>query len=198
MQKQTDIRVTGAELYFLPIQTRVPLKFGSETLTHVTCARVRVRVESRKGTTAEGWGETPLSVQWVWPSAIPYDVREDALDQFCVSLAKAWAAFPEFGHPMTIGAAFQDGPLRELLRNYNAAHEHKMPWLAALVCCSAFDIAVHDAYGNALDLPTYTTYNVEFMNADLAAHFDRCGAGVSPAVSFASKYPQDFFVDQCV
>ena len=28
MRKPTDIRPVGVELYFLPIKTRVPLKFG--------------------------------------------------------------------------------------------------------------------------------------------------------------------------
>ncbi len=68
MPKPTDIQPLSAELRFLPVQTRVPLKFGPETLTTVTCARVRVRVADAAGHTAEGWGETPLSVQWVWPS----------------------------------------------------------------------------------------------------------------------------------
>ncbi|HRZ57379.1 MAG TPA: hypothetical protein P5525_18220 [Candidatus Paceibacterota bacterium] len=63
MAKVTDIRVQSAELFFLPIATRVPLKFGPETLTSVTCARARVRVEDRHGRSAVGWGETPLSVQ---------------------------------------------------------------------------------------------------------------------------------------
>ena len=62
MGKSTDIRCTGAALYFLPVETRVPLKFGVETLTSVTCARVRMTVESRGGDVSEGWGETPLSV----------------------------------------------------------------------------------------------------------------------------------------
>ena len=39
-----DIQVTGADLRFLPIKTRVPLKFGAETLDSVTCARARVQV----------------------------------------------------------------------------------------------------------------------------------------------------------
>ncbi|NUM53236.1 MAG: mandelate racemase/muconate lactonizing enzyme family protein [Candidatus Hydrogenedentes bacterium] len=188
--KPTDIRVIGAELYFLPIQTRVPLKFGNETLTHVTCARVRVLVETRNGTRAEGWGETPLSVQWVWPSAIAYEERHDALMRMCGSIAKAWAAYEEYGHPMTIGVAFQEGPLRELVREYNATHAHAMPWLAALVCCSAFDIAVHDAYGNALNLPVYATYNADFMNRSLGAFLEGDGP-----VSFTGRYPQDYFAD---
>jgi hypothetical protein len=61
--KPTDVRVKRVELYLLPVTTRVPLKFGSETLTTVTCARVRIQLTDRLGRTAEGWGETPLSVQ---------------------------------------------------------------------------------------------------------------------------------------
>ena len=63
MSKPTDIHPIGVELYFLPVETRVPLKFGPETLTYVTCARARVRVADASGKQAEGWGETPLSVQ---------------------------------------------------------------------------------------------------------------------------------------
>ena len=62
MAKPTDIKVTGAALYFLPVQTRVPLKFGTETLTEVTCARVRLRIQDSRGRTAEGWGETPKAL----------------------------------------------------------------------------------------------------------------------------------------
>ena len=68
MPNRRDVRVTAASLYFLPVETRVPLKFGPETLTHVTCARAAVEVAGDTGETAVGWGETPLSVQWVWPS----------------------------------------------------------------------------------------------------------------------------------
>ena len=45
--KSTDVRATGAELYLLPVTSRMPLKFGPETLTTVTCARVRVTVRGR-------------------------------------------------------------------------------------------------------------------------------------------------------
>ena len=44
MSKPTDIRLVAASLHFLPVRMRVPLKFGAETVTEATCARVRVRV----------------------------------------------------------------------------------------------------------------------------------------------------------
>ncbi|HEO70873.1 MAG TPA: hypothetical protein ENN80_06375 [Candidatus Hydrogenedentes bacterium] len=194
MAKTTDVHVRDIALYFLPVETRVPLKFGPETLTYVTCARVCMSVEDAEGRTAEGWGETPLSVQWVWPSALAYEERHAALKEFCVRLAAAWRDWGERGHPIEVGHAFIDGPLRELLRTFNwerGEEVEPMPWLAALVCCSAFDIALHDAYGMLHDVPVYATYSAEYLNTDLAQF-------IHPAedaeVSFAGKYPADYLV----
>jgi L-alanine-DL-glutamate epimerase-like enolase superfamily enzyme len=199
MSESTDIRVRSARLFFLPVQTRMPLKFGPEITTSVTCARVRVTVTDTQGRAAEGWGETPLSVQWVWPSALPYEVRHEALKAFCVKLAKAWTDFDASGHPMELGSDFQEQVLPSLLGAFNKEQSpaevgrgvegrtpvpEPIPWLAALVCCSAFDLAIHDAFGQLLQRPTYTTYTGEFMNRDLASFLD------SP--SFAKKYPSDF------
>jgi L-alanine-DL-glutamate epimerase-like enolase superfamily enzyme len=179
------------ELFFLPVATRVPLKFGTETLTNVTCARVRVTVADRSGRIAEGWGETPLSVQWAWPSSVPYAERHVAMSEFCKQLAEAWCRFDRSGHPIEIGEAFQREALDPLTEQFNVcrAADARMPLLAALVCCSAFDIAVHDAYGNLHGVPVYDTYNDRYMNADLAAF-------ISPAegsrLDFHGRYPADF------
>ena len=35
-----------------------------------------------------------------------------------------------------------------------------MPWLAALVCCSPYDIALHDAYGNLTGIVYGTAMDV--------------------------------------
>ena len=190
MPKPSDIRTVGATLYFLPVQTRVPLKFGAETLTSVTCARAMVRVADQQGRTAVGWGETPLSVQWVWPSALGYEPRQAALKSFCELLAKEWARFDGCGHALEIGHDFQEHLLPRLLRDFNAARGGEaMPWLAALVCCSLFDLAVHDAYGNLHGRPVFETYTGEFISRDLASFLTPAeGAGVS----FASKFPADF------
>lgn len=189
--KATDARVVGAELHLLPVTTRVPLKFGTEALTSVTCARVRLRVAGRDGRTAEGWGETPLSVQWAWPGEISYTVRHEAMVNFCRSLAEAWARFEMCGHPLEVGAAFQRDILGAMIGEFNRErmNAQKLPYLAALVCCSAFDIALHDAYGNLHDVPTYDTYNKQFMNVDLSCYF---ADEVDGGESFRNKWPADF------
>ncbi len=194
MRKPSDMRVTGAALYFLPIQTRIPLKFGTETTTSVTCARASVTVTDERGNTANGWGETPLSVQWVWPSKLSYEARHQALKDFCLRLAEAWAGFDGRGHPIEIGFDFQEQILRGLLARHNQESSklsEPMPWLAGLVCCSVFDLAAHDAYGQLHQRPVYETYNAEFMNRDLS---DFLTSDTSSPIDFKNHHPQDFLV----
>jgi L-alanine-DL-glutamate epimerase-like enolase superfamily enzyme len=193
--KPTDVRPSASALYFLPITNRVPLKFGPEVTTEVTCARARLTVRDANGRRGDGWGETPLSVQWVWPSALSYRERLGVLERFTRDLSAAWAGFAVSGHPVEVGHAFNRDVLPGLFDRVNAdraaAGAEPMPWLAALVCNSAFDLALHDAFGVLHGVPTYETYHAGFMNADLAAY-------LSPAegsdVSFLGKYPADFLV----
>ncbi len=190
MSRPTDIRVVDTSLHLLPVRTRMPLKFGTETLTEVTCARVRVRVTDRTGRTAEGWGETPLSVQWGWPSSSPHAMRLDAMIAFGREIARDWARQDAWGHPLELGWDFIEQRLPALLREFNAALAGEpMPWLAALITASPFDIALHDAFGISTGLPTYTTYGSDHLSRDLAAFLKPAeGAGVD----FRGLYPADF------
>jgi L-alanine-DL-glutamate epimerase-like enolase superfamily enzyme len=193
--KSTDCRVVGTTLYFLPIELRLPLKFGAETVTHVTCARAKVIVRGADGRAAEGWGETPLSASWVWPGKLAIDARRQVLEEFCMLLAEEWARFETSGHPMRVGHAFQTEVLPALRTRFNArrAGEDPMPWLAALVCCSLFDIALHDAYGRLHGIPVFETCGPEHMNDDLSAYLE---PAADARVSFAGKYPRDFLRPQ--
>lgn len=134
-----------------------------------------------------------MSVQWVWPSLLSYDERHQALKQFSEKLVAAWAHFDHPGHPIEVGHAFQEKVLPGLLRALNDERGGKepMPWLAALVCCSAFDLALHDAYGVLHGLPVYETYGPEFMNRDLAAYL---APAEGARVAFEGKYPRDYLI----
>lgn len=189
-RKPTDIAVIGASVYFLPVTTRVPLKFGAETLSSVICCRVQVVARDRRGRTATGWGETPLSVQWGWPSRLPHAFRGDAMQKFVVRLADAWAQPIAIGHPLELGFDFQHHTLPALLREFNATLDGaEMPYLAALICLSAFDLATHDAYGNLHEIDCYRTYTRDFMNRDLA-QFIAPDDGAN--VDFRGQYPCDY------
>jgi len=203
----TDVQVTAAELFLLPVQARVPVKFGPEVLTEVTCARVRITIVDRLGNTATGWGETPLSVQWVWPGVLPYAQRHAALVQFCRRLTQAWAACGAVGHPLEVGWEFQQEALIQLRDAFNQerrlpgrkpettdavmadAEALDLPYLAALVCCSPFDIALHDAYGRLLERDTYQTYTSEFLSRDLAAFLE---PAPDSQVTFSGLRPDAF------
>jgi L-alanine-DL-glutamate epimerase-like enolase superfamily enzyme len=124
---------------------------------------------------------------------LSYAERHEVLIEFTKILAKSWAEYSRSGHAFEVGYAYQKEVLPELVAevNFSRSAGHKMPWLAALVCCSAFDIALHDAYGHANQVPVYETYNHQFMSQDLSAF-------ISPAdntdISFKDKYPIDYLV----
>jgi L-alanine-DL-glutamate epimerase-like enolase superfamily enzyme len=195
MPKPTDVRPVVVSLIFLPIKTRVPLKFGPEVTTEVTCARVRMTVEDRQGKRATGWGETPLSVQWVWPSQLSYEERHQALRALSLEIARAWLRLPpEPGHPMEVGHRFLAEVLPGLTDEFNRTHlrdREGVPHLAALVCTSAFDLALHDAFGVLHGVPTYETFNQTYMSFPLENY-------LKPAegsdVSFAGRFPEEFLV----
>jgi L-alanine-DL-glutamate epimerase-like enolase superfamily enzyme len=181
--KPTDIRVREAALYFLPVAMRVPLKFGAQTVTGAICARARVRVEDRSGRSAEGWGETPLSVAWVWPSTLGWEEREGRMRDFCALLAREVVAFGQTGHPMELGDAFQRERLDPLLAGANAGKVEAMPHLAGLVCHSVFDLAIFDAFGSLHGRPVFDTLGDEFLSTDLARFIDGDArfSGLKPA-----------------
>ncbi len=192
MSRPSDVRPVGIELYLIPIKTRVPLKFGPEITTEVVCARVRATVADVRGAVATGWGETPLSVQWVWPGTLSYDERLQAMLALCDRIAGRWLDAPRPpGHPIELGWQFLEHDLPAILRDYNAEHRpgrEPVPWLAALVCASAFDLAIHDAFGVKNGIACYDAYDGRFLSHDLSAYLEPSAAGVC----FDGRFPADF------
>ncbi len=181
----TDVTVKEAELFFLPVETRMPLKFGAQVVTRVTCARARVRVEDRNGRSAEGWGETPLSVAWVWPSEESWEKREARMRTFCERVAEEMVGFGEAGHPMELGHRFQQEQLGTILREANGSHAGPMPHLAALVCHSIFDLAIHDAFAHLHERSVFETFSADLLSSDLSRFLE-------PAAAFRNRWPAQF------
>lgn len=192
-RKPTDVRVQSVAICYLPVEMRIPLKFGAESVSSVNCLRVSMTVADQNGRTATGWGETPLSVTWAWPSTeMSFQQRYEAMVEFCNLLGQAWADLDTAGHPMEVGHAFVNDTLPPLLDEFNADRgTAAMPHLAALIACSAFDLALHDAYGVLHQVDVYETYNDQYMSDDLSHYLTADDA----SVSFAGKYPADYLVD---
>ncbi len=190
MSKATDIQITKVDYYLLPVDMRMPLKFGPESVSSVTCLRVAVEVTGADGRRATGWGETPLSVTWAWPSnTLTYAERYEAMVNLTQQLASAWVEKTPSGHPLEIGHFFQTECLPSELSEFNSGHsEDPLPHLAGLIVASAFDIACHDAFGMLHEVDTYQTYNQEYLSSDLS----RFLTAEDPTVSFEAMYPCDF------
>ncbi len=168
-----------AQVKFIPVKMRLPLKFGAETIHSIVVAHAEVSAYG-----ATGRGETPLSVAWAYPASISFAEREKQMIDFTSLLAEVYPA--PTSDPMTAGYAFLENELPGLLAEFNRKNQCEMPHLAALICASAFDIALHDAFGLAHNLPTYRTYNAKFMEHDLAWFYGDA--------AFAGLYPENFLV----
>ena len=150
----------------------------------------------RHGKRAVGSGETPLSVQWVWPSSAGYSDRLHALQRLTLRLAAAWANFDFWGHPLEIGHAFTEIILDPLNQEFSTTLDQSntgpVPHLAALVCSSAFDLALYDAYGQLHNIPVFDSFRPPFLNQDLSRFLE---PAPDSRVDFAGKTPADFLID---
>ena len=194
MTKPTDARPVAAAVYFLPIRTRMPLKFGPEITTEVTCARIRVTVADRAAGRGGLGRDAPLGAMGLAEPA-GYEERHQAFRRLtCMDRRvmdhPAHGSRPSHGAGRPVPRGDASRPARRVQRR-RAAGCRTVPWLAALVCASAFDLAVHDAYGVLHGLPTYETYNARFMNVDLDDYLE---AAPGSDVSFAGRYPEEFLV----
>jgi L-alanine-DL-glutamate epimerase-like enolase superfamily enzyme len=199
MSQPTDIRIVDVELYFLPVQTRMPLKFGAESLESVVCARAKVTVENGQGHRAVGWGETPLSVQWVWPSTLTMQFRLERLQQFATLLAAQVARTPSCGHAMEIGLEIVENVIADVnVDQPGDLPQQKMPYLAKLVVASVFDQAIHDAYGNANDIDIYQAYGKPFLNRPVSEFFIPCEIGGETIGENAEELLHGRFLDEFI
>ncbi|MBR5490045.1 MAG: hypothetical protein IKV79_02105 [Oscillospiraceae bacterium] len=183
--------ITNVNVTFFCYENRVPLKFGHEVSTGGETVIAEITLRGEDGRTAAGHGETPLAAAWSWPSELTNSGRVDRMRNFCHRLSSAWSEEKTVGHPMEIGYHFLENSLQSCLdaENEGRAEGEKMPYLAALVCCSAFDLALYDAYGKLHGIRAFDCFNEKYMNKDLSFYYTEKYRGM-----FEGKYPEQFMV----
>lgn len=154
MSHPYDTQVLGAEVELHHQPLRKPLQISSGAITETTEARVRVRVRAG-GREAEGAGSIYLSDLWAWPdAAIAHERRDQILREMCQRIAADLPALcgGEAAHPLELGLRLHHsvcGPLSP----------DDPPVLAAAMCLSPFDAAIHDAAGQALGVSAFAFYD---------------------------------------
>jgi len=174
MPKSTDIRIVEAVLSFEPVSYRAPLKFGGRIVDRSTLINVEVSVEGRRGHGASGFGSMPVGNVWAWPSTtVGPEQTEDAMKKFAEEVVELANGYPDFGHPVEIAyqiSAEYPHLAKTLTPRLKLAEE--IPLLAQLVAASAFDAALHDAFGRANDANSYDLLSGKQMNDDLSIYLD--------------------------
>ncbi len=173
--KATDIRLREVKLSWETHRFRTPIKFGGRTGTNTTLLNVECGVETRAGRFARGFGSMPLGNTWSYPSPVmDYDQTlgaMKALAERCVRLAEN---HPDFGHPIDLGVHLEERFLAAAVEmSATLRLPQPIPKLATLVTGSAFDAAIHDAFGKAHGVNCYQTYNREFMSHDLGTYLGK-------------------------
>ena len=174
--RDADIQIVDIRHSYQDFLYRAPYKFGGKEVDRVTLINVDCIVKNRSGRTAKGFGSMPLGNVWSFPSPVlSYDQTLGAMKALADRVGKLTRDCKEYGHPIDINTLLESSYL-------NAAEQvgaslklgEPIPKLCTLVTMSAFDAAVHDAYGKLHRRNCYLTYGPDLLRHDLGHYL---GAG---------------------
>jgi L-alanine-DL-glutamate epimerase-like enolase superfamily enzyme len=175
--RSTDIRLLEVNHDFEDHRYRAPYQFGGRSVDRVTILNVNCRVRTGDGKEAWGFGSMTLGNAWAFPS-VPHEAGLGAMKALADALQPITAACDEKGHPLDLCRVLEPAYLRAAQDVSRArALSVPIPKLCTLVVASAFDAAVHDAYGKAFGVTSYETYNRSFMGRDLSHDLGPAFAG---------------------
>ena len=166
--RPVDIQIVEVAHRFEDFLYRAPYQFGGRIADRVTLLNVECRVRTGAGREAWGFGSMTLGSAWSFP-AVPYDEGLGAMKALADTLTPIAADCDEQGHPIDLSRALEPAYLRAAETvSRERALAVPIPKLCTLVVASAFDAAVHDAYGKAFGLSSYQTYGRKFVRHDLS------------------------------
>ena len=167
--RPNDVRIVGVEHDFEDYRYRAPYQFGGRTVDRVTILNVRCRVRTASGREALGIGSMTLGNAWAFPAA-PHDQGLGAMKALADAIRPVTGSCAESGHPIDLFRVLEPAYLGEAEAVSVARRlTTPIPKLCTLVVASAFDAAIHDAYGKVHGVSSYATYGPAFMTHDLSA-----------------------------
>jgi L-alanine-DL-glutamate epimerase-like enolase superfamily enzyme len=183
--RRSDVRIENVVIAFKNYKYRVPIKFGGIVSDRITLLNVVCTIRSKEGKVATGFGQMPLSNTWSFPSrTLSYDTTLAAMKKLAERIATITRNYTDFGHPIELNWVLEPQYLKaaQAITSEEKIPE-PIPALCTLVTASAFDAAMHDAYGKLHGLNCYSTYGPEFMNRDLSYYL---------GPEYRGQYPNDY------
>ena len=168
VRRPTDVRMVSVDHAFEEFRYRAPYQFGGRSVDAVTILNVNCRVRTAAGKEAWGFGSMTLGNAWAFPAA-SQDAGLGAMKALADALTPLTAACDELGHPIDLFRVLEPEYLKTAA-NVSAMRglSTPIPKLCTLVVASAFDAAIHDAYGKAFGVSSYETYGKSFVRSDLS------------------------------
>jgi len=166
--RPAGIRIDDVSYDYEEFRYRTPYKFGGKEVDRTTILNVRCVVHIANGRSAHGFGSMTMGNVWSFPSErMSYDRTLEAMMALAERMRKITADFKEAGHSIDINGALEPEYLKEEVSR-RLQLEDAIPKLCTLVTASAFDAALHDAFGKVHGLTSYRTYGRDFMTHDLS------------------------------
>jgi L-alanine-DL-glutamate epimerase-like enolase superfamily enzyme len=173
-----DFRILSMTTGFEHHKYRTPIKFGGQTVSEVKLINVTCRA-CTPGGAVRGFGSMPLGNVWSFPSKhFDNEGTLSAMEFLTEAIQGIYQDCKLWGHPIdftwTLEPEFFKAADR-LARSWG--RPEPIPRLCTFVCASAFDAALHDAYGKAHRLNCYQTYGPDFLKHDLGRYLGAAFAG---------------------
>lgn len=173
--RPAEVRIEDLSFSYEEFRYRTPYKFGGVPVDRATLINVNVVLKTRDGRIAKGFGSMPLGNVWSFPSReMAYNRTLVAMKELAEKIAKITGDYREYGHPIDINVALEP----EYLKAADSVSKALMlisqiPKLCTLVTASAFDAAIHDAFGKLHRRSCYQTYGRDLMPRDLSNYLNQ-------------------------
>lgn len=172
--RSTDARIQDVRVSYVDYLYRAPYKFGGKEVDRVTMIHVHCRLGNKAGKSAAGFAAMSLGNIWSFPAPdISYDGTLAAMKSLAEKIGRIMRDYTEFGHPLDVNRALEPEYLKaaaEVTREMKLPRP--VPKLCTLVTASAFDLAIHDAYGRLHNRNSFTLYGKDFVRYDLAHYLN--------------------------